>query len=145
MRVIKWMFLVVIFMMMAMAMMMFVYTARDRQIDYEVSTDGIDIPKYNSIELAHEQSHSDATSLPFTAGAAIDVDGDGVQELFIGGGHLQQDVLYKYSNGDFTEIANAGGINKPADASSTLGALVLDVDQDADEDLIITPAGRTDE
>ena len=138
MKIIKYMFFVMVFMMMAMMLMMFVYTAKDRKIDYEVSTDNIEIPKYSTIELGHEQTHSDATSLPFTASAAIDIDGDGIQELFIGGGHLQQDVLYRYADNGFTEVADVAGIEKPEDASSTLGALVLDADKDGDDDLIIT-------
>ena len=81
---------------------------------------------------------TDATSLPFTAGAAIDVDGDGVQELFIGGGHQQRDVLYRFANGHFEEIPGAAGIAKSTSASTTLGALVVDVDQDGDDDLITT-------
>ena len=138
MKIVKYMFFVMVFMMMAMMLMMFVYTAKDRKIDYEVSTDNIEIPKYSTIELGHEQTHSDATSLPFTASAAIDIDGDGIQELFIGGGHLQQDVLYRYADNGFTEVADVAGIEKPEDASSTLGALVLDADKDGDDDLIIT-------
>lgn len=136
MKIVKYMFFFMVFMMMAMAIMMFVYTSRDRQIDYDVATDGIVVPKYQTIELPHDQSHSDKTSLPFTAGAAIDIDGDGVQELFIGGGHQQQDVLYRFSDGNFTEVSDV--IDKPDDASTTLGALVLDVDKDADDDLIVT-------
>ena len=59
-----------------------------------------------------------------------------MQELFIGGGHQQQDVLYRFSDGNFTEVSDV--IDKPDDASTTLGALVLDVDKDADDDLIVT-------
>ncbi len=138
MRIIKRMLFVMVFMMMAMAVMMFIYTTKDRMIDYEVATDGIEIPKYKTIELGHEQAHSDATSLPFTASAAIDIDGDGVQELFIGGGHQQQDVLYRFADSTFSEVADVAGIEKSADVSSTLGALVLDTDKDGDDDLIIT-------
>jgi len=138
MRIIKRVLMAMILMVVVMMGMMFVYTTMDRKIDYDVDIAGIEIPKYRTVELSHAQTHSDETSLPFTAGAAIDVDGDGVQELFIGGGHLQQDVLYKYTNGEFVEVPQGGGIQKPEGASTTLGALVLDADRDGDEDMIVT-------
>ena len=132
--------IVAMIMMMMLVMMvgMFLYTKNDAKIDYDVDTAGLAVPTYDTVELDHAQSHADATSLPFTASAAIDIDGDGVEELFIGGGHEQQDVMYKFSGGDFTPIDNAAGVTKAADASSTLGALALDTDKDGDEDLLIT-------
>ena len=128
----------IIIMMLMMMCAMYFYTSRDAQIDYDVDTTGLAIPTYDTIELDHEQSHADATSLPFVGGAAIDLDGDGVQELFIGGGHEQADVMYKFSGDNFTAIPDAGGVNKAADASSTLSALAFDADKDGDEDLIVT-------
>ncbi|MGI9350951.1 MAG: FG-GAP repeat domain-containing protein [Rhizobiaceae bacterium] len=113
----------------------------DRQIDYAVDLDGTAIPKFSELELSHDHSHSDDTSLPFTAGAAIDIDGDGTDELFIGGGHGQDDVLYRYKNGKFDLIKNVAGIKK-LEGGSSLGALVLDVNDDRKQDLIVTrPTG----
>jgi len=115
------------------------WLARDRspdhQIDYDVDLAGTEIPTFTEIELPQSQSHSDATSLPFTGGAAIDIDGDGVDELFIGGG--QNDVVYKYNGSGFDEVADAAGITKP-DGDSSLSALVLDTDKDGRQDLIVT-------
>ena len=138
MKIIGRMIKVIVIMMMMMISAMWLYTTKDAEIDYEVDTAGLDIPTYDTVELDHSQSHADATSLPFTAGTAIDLDGDGVQELFIGGGHEQADVMYKFSNGGFTSIPDAGGVNKAADASSTLSGLAFDTDRDGDEDLIVT-------
>ena len=128
----------IIIMMLMMMCAMYFYTSRDAQIDYDVDTTGLAIPTYATIELDHDQSHADSTSLPFVGGAAIDLDGDGVQELFIGGGHEQADVMYKFSGDSFAPIAEAGGVNKATDASSTLSALAFDADKDGDEDLIVT-------
>ena len=113
----------------------------DRQLDYDVDLAGTIVPKFTALELPHDHRHSDATSLPFTGGAAIDVDGDGVPELFIGGGHGQQDVLYKFNGQGFDAVPEAAGIDKP-EGGSSLGALVLDVDKDGKQDLIVTrPTG----
>ena len=138
MKILGRMIKVIMIMMIMMFSAMWLYTTKDAQIDYDVDTTGLAIPTYETVELDHNQSHADATSLPFTAGTAIDLDGDGVQELFIGGGHEQADVMYKFSNGNFTAIPEAGGVNKAADASTTLSGLAFDTDQDGDEDLIVT-------
>jgi len=113
----------------------------DKRIDYEVDLAGTEIPTFVTVELPQEHSYSDATSLPVNSGAAIDINGDGVDELFIGGGHGQADVLYKFSGNGFEAIANTAGIDKP-EGDSSLGALVLDVDKDGQQDLIIArPSG----
>ncbi len=113
----------------------------DKRIDYDVDLAGTEIPTFVTVELPQEHSYSDTTSLPVNSGAAIDIDGDGVDELFIGGGHGQADVLYRFSDGEFETIANTAGIDKP-EGDASLGALVLDVDNDGQQDLIIArPSG----
>lgn len=114
---------------------------KDAQVDYEVDLAGTEIPTYIEFELPHEHAHSDATSLPFTASAVIDINGDGTEELFIGGTHQQADVLYRFNGAGFEEIQNIAGIDKP-EGGSSLGAIVLDTDRDGDQDLIVTrPTG----
>jgi hypothetical protein len=113
----------------------------DKQIAYDVDLAGTEIPTFVAVELPQVHSHSDETSLPVTGGAAIDVDGDGVDELFIGGGHGQKDALYKFNGTGFDAVSNAAGIDKP-EGGSSLGALVLDVDKDGQQDLIVArPTG----
>jgi hypothetical protein len=113
----------------------------DKQIPYSVDLAGTVIPTFETIELPQKHSHSDVTSLPVAGGAAIDVDGDGVDELFIGGGHGQVDMLYKFNGSAFDVVSNAAGIDK-LEGGSSLGALVLDVDKDGQQDLIVArPTG----
>jgi len=131
--------------MLALVAMMFIgMTARttyDRQVDYKVDLAGTEVPKFDEIELPRQHQHDDANSLPFTGSAAIDVDGDGAEELFIGGGHGQKDALYKFNGKDFGLLPRAAGITKTDDAS-TLGALVIDANNDGRQDLIVTrPSG----
>lgn len=109
----------------------------DRQIDYDVALGGTEVPRYSTHELAFEHAHADATSLPFTGGAAIDVDGDGTDEVFIGGGYQQENVLFRFDGTSFDAVPNTAGITK-AGEFSTLSALVLDVDKDGRQDLITT-------
>ena len=140
MRIIKYLGLGILALVMLMAAGLSARAIYDRQIDYDVDLAGAEIPTFTEIELPQAQSHSDDTSLPFTGGAAIDIDGDGVDELFIGGGHGQNDVVYKYNGTGFDMVADAAGITKP-DGDSSLGALVLDTDKDGKQDLIVTRPG----
>jgi hypothetical protein len=113
----------------------------DKQIDYNVDRAGTEVPTFVTVELPHDHIYSDETALPVNSGAAIDVNGDGVDELFLGGGHGQEDVLYKFNGKGFVAVSNAAGIDKPGGGAS-LGALVLDVDKDRQQDLIVArPTG----
>ena len=71
-------------------------------------------------------------SLPFLAGAAFDADGDGIDELFLGGGDSQADQLFKFQNGGFV-ATNAEFPKEAIDA--THGAASIDIDNDGDVDL----------
>ncbi len=74
---------------------------------------------------------------PFTGAAAIDVDGDNVDEVFIGGGNNQADRLYRYINGELVNtIANTGLSNVEA----AHGAVSFDMDSDGDVDLAVARA-----
>ena len=140
-KILKYVGLGVATLVVLLAVLLTGWSILDRQIDYDVDLAGTKVPKFTTLELPHDHSHSDATSLPFTGGAAIDVDGDGVEELFIGGGHGQKDVLYKFNGKSFDAVPDAAGIDKP-EGGSSLGALVLDVNMDGKQDLIVTrPTG----
>ena len=140
-KILKYLALGVVALVVLAAALLVTRSILDRQIDYVVDLAGTEVPTFATYELPHDHSHSDATSLPFTGGAAIDVDGDGVEELFIGGGHGQLDVLYKFNGEGFDAVPDAAGIDKP-EGGSSLGALVLDVNRDHQQDLIVTrPTG----
>ncbi|MFT6810382.1 MAG: hypothetical protein ACJA01_003625 [Saprospiraceae bacterium] len=70
------------------------------------------------------------------ASAMIDVDNDGIDEVFVGGGLGQEDGLYKYSNGSFVESNHILPV-KPQN-SSTYGAVSFDLDNDGNTDLFLT-------
>ena len=58
----------------------------DKRIDYDVSTNSVTVPKFSEFVLDFEHKLIDSESLPFVASAIIDVDNDGIEELFLGGG-----------------------------------------------------------
>lgn len=78
-------------------------------------------------------------SLPFMGAAAIDIDGDGRDELVLGGGGSQPDVLLRFDNGAFTPVANNGlskGVNE-----TTFGMAAIDATGDGLSDLFVAREG----
>ena len=71
-------------------------------------------------------------SLPFLASAAIDIDGDGTDELFLGGGAAQADAMFAFNNGAFKKLPLS--FTKDA-VDATHGAATMDIDNDGDTDL----------
>lgn len=74
----------------------------------------------------------DKSSLPFAGAAAFDLNGDGIDELFLGGGRLQDDQFFKFRDGKFVKMDTMLG-KEIQDA--THGAAHLDIDNDGDVDL----------
>ena len=75
------------------------------------------------------------TSHPLLAAAAIDIDGDGKDEVFLGGSDGQPDSLLIWRNGELADIAAEQQLG---DESATYGAVSLDTDSDGDVDLLTT-------
>ena len=71
-------------------------------------------------------------SLPFLGSAALDIDGDGIDELFLGGGKEQADQMFAFRGGKFAALPMR--FNKGA-SDATYGAAAIDIDNDGDTDL----------
>jgi hypothetical protein len=82
------------------------------------------------------QAHQEDKSLPFMASAVIDIDNDGVEELFLGGGYNQADAVFRFEGGQFINITDQTGLEKQ-DNDATLGSVVIDVDNNGYSDLIV--------
>ena len=73
-------------------------------------------------------------SLPFLASAAIDINGDGVDELFLGGGDDQADKLFAFRKNGFEPLPISFEKNG---SDATHGAAQIDLDNDGDSDLLV--------
>ena len=107
----------------------------DRQDDYTVDTSGVEIPHFKRSDIPFAQGNDFSISLPFMASAIIDIDGDGTEELFLGGSAKSDDGLFRFQNRTLNPIKGAGGITKGKVAS--YGAVALDVNHDGKSDLIV--------
>ncbi len=110
---------------------------QDGREKYSVSFEGAEIPQFSEIEVPFDHISDSFSRQPFMAGAIIDVDNDGVEELFLGGGIRQADGIFSFQRDHFVNIADQVGFVKQG-AAATLGAVVLDVDENGYSDLLIT-------
>jgi enediyne biosynthesis protein E4 len=90
-------------------------------------------PAFTPLEVPFTHSWMRETSHPLLAAAAIDIDGDGRDEVFLGGSDGAPDGLLAWRNGKLVDIAKDVGIG---DEAATYGALSLDMDADGAVDLL---------
>lgn len=109
----------------------------DRAVDYQVAIDDLILPQFDEQIIDFIPSYDKTKTLPFTAGAIIDLDNDGIEELFIGGGMYQQDAFFRYENGRFSDISSTAGWQKKT-PDKTFGAVSLDLDSDGDSDMLVS-------
>lgn len=116
-------------------------TYRDTQDPYVQACDFTvpesEIPTFTEAAISFTHQFNDQTDLPMMAGALIDVDNDGTDEIFVGGGANQKDGLFQYDGSAFQDISDQ---LPPIESgkSITLGAVSFDLDEDNDVDLIIS-------
>ncbi len=91
--------------------------------------------KFREIPLPHTQVGDVEKSLPFMGMSVVDVDGDGIDEIAIGGGHGQADAIYKYAESGFTAL-DASALDKEA-LDATFGIASADTNGDGKEELFI--------
>lgn len=105
-----------------------------KSCDYSVPKN--EIPEFEKAKLNWNNIFDGKKSLPIIGSALIDLDNNGVDELFLAGGVTQQDGLFKYQDGDF----EASSFKMPAkpENTTTYGAVSFDLDADGNNDLILT-------
>ena len=104
MKVIKWFFGGLVVLVLLVMLMVIGLSLNDARIDYDVALDGVNIPHFAAIDVPFDQSNDFTSAHPFAAGAVIDIDNDGTEELFLGGGPGQSDALLRFENGSFEMI-----------------------------------------
>lgn len=110
-----------------------VYSFRDAQREHLSET--IDAPQFESVALDFTHAADLELSLPFAGGAAFDFDGDGRDELFLGGGRTQDDAVFAFRDGRFDPIAGAVTSKHAPDA--THGAAAIDLDGDGRDEVLL--------
>lgn len=105
-----------------------------KDVDHSVPEEMI--PHFREIPFDFFHNFDPKKSLPLVGSCLIDVDDDGTDEVFIGGGTQQKDVLYQYKNGYFEDISDQ--VNLPEKFNAvTHGAVSYDLDDDGNTDLLL--------
>jgi len=113
------------------------FAGKDRSNGYPVDNAGLAIPGFDHQTINFVPSYDGTKTIPFAAGAIIDIDNDGIEEVFIGGGMNQQDAIFSFQDGKFVDItANTGWQKDTPD--KTFSAISLDLDTDGDTDMLVT-------
>ncbi len=94
---------------------------------------GLVEPVLEPLDVPFAHRWASDTSHPLLAAAAIDIDGDGRDEVFLGGSDGQPDALIAWRDGKLVDIAAQMGIGG---TTATYGALSLDFDGDGRVDLL---------
>jgi len=135
MRILKRLLLTVAALVILIMAMLIGKSIMDRQDDYDVDLVGVEVPTFRESAIVFDQGNDFTVSLPFLASAIIDIDGDGVEELFLGGGKHHPDALFKFKDHQLVAIEGAAGLIKGGGAS--YGSVVLDVDGNGSQDLLV--------
>ncbi len=102
--------------------------------DYSVP--GGEIPTFTKVDFNFKNDFDDST-LPLMASALIDLENDGVDEVFVSGGLGQADAIYRYDGDEFINVSTE--VSLPAKPSGvTYGAVSFDLDDNGYTDLILS-------
>ncbi len=137
MKFIKYAILTILLMVLFMMLMVAFRFGTDGNNPYNNPIDQSLIPTFSEIPIDFKQQFNATESLPVTASTLIDINNDGVDELFLGGGYNQQDELFSFQNGRFQSIAKAANIVSKNNLT-TQGAVSADFDNNGFSDLIIS-------
>lgn len=96
-----------------------------------------EIPTFTELATPFIHHFDGTRSLPMMAATLIDMDGDGIDELFIGGGNDQPDAFLKYANGTLIDISSTVFPENQKGDNPSLGAAAGDIDNDGKTDLIV--------
>jgi hypothetical protein len=127
--------LILLLLLSAVALLMIVFYRKANSDPYPPEVNVDSVPKFKSVAFPFEHRYA-SSSLPFLGSAVFDADGDGVPEVFIGGGADQQDALFAFKGGAFVDISANRGFAKPA-GDPTYGAASIDANGDGTTDLFV--------
>ena len=92
------------------------------------------LPRFEEVpvDFAHRWDRARAHHL--TGAAVLDLDGDGREELFVGGGEGQPDALLALEGGRLVDRIGPTGLSS---TTATYGSNAVDLDRDGDVDLLV--------
>lgn len=102
-----------------------------------VATDTKFVPEFKEIPLDFNHRYNEEKDLAFVGSSLIDIDQDGVDEVFIGGGRDQTDALFSFKNNKFENITPPGLLSSLAKKVPSYGAISLDINKDDRVDLLV--------
>jgi len=135
-KILKFMLILPV-MVVSLLVMVTVMMKKDHQVDYDVSTENTAIPTFTEMDIPFEQKLDPSSSLPFVGSAVIDIDNDGQEELFLGGGPNQQDRFFSFKDGNFVDVSDKAGLKKIDMGDATFGVSVVDADKNGYADLFV--------
>lgn len=91
-------------------------------------------PRFVEVDLPFVHAAELEQSMPFAAAAAFDLDGDGRDEVFLGGGRHQQDAVFAFRDDRFVDGAV---LNPKGEPDATLGAAATDLNGDGRDELLL--------
>ena len=96
-----------------------------------------EIPTFENVSFPFKNTFDSTKSLPLMACATIDIDNDGIDEVFVSGGVTQQDAIFKFRNNEFIDITKSLDFPLKPNETTTLGASSFDINGDGVNRFII--------
>lgn len=113
------------------------YLHKDRGDKYpRPAYDSSMVPHFNAVDVPFKTLFNKKESLPLIGSAVIDVDNDGREEFFVGGGMGQNDAFFKYTEDGFVNITQRVNFTKNL-SHTTYGAATIDIDSNGFTDLAV--------
>ena len=111
---------------------------KDAKFDkYDTTIDEASIPIFASVELSFTHQYDSEKALPIAPSAMIDIDNDGIDEVWFGGGLNQNDAIFKFENNKFVDITSQTNFGDKGNFTST-GVSTADFDDNGFQDIIIS-------
>jgi len=141
MKKLKWIIPLVLVVIIGTVLLFFWKDTTNPYVASPLSVKGCDfsvpdylIPKFDEATVDFTHQFDSKHSLPVMGSCLVDINNDGIDELFVGGGKSQNDALFQYIDGSFKNISD----KLPAKKGNTLSAVSYDFNQDGFTDIIVT-------
>jgi hypothetical protein len=96
--------------------------------------DGVPLPRFEQVPVEFSHRWDQQTAHHLTGAAVLDLDADGRQEIFVGGGAGQPDALLSLRDGRLADVIAGTGLEH---LGATYGSCASDLDADGDVDLVV--------